>query len=459
MPGSKRICRKCLNDDRYLNNIITNDPDASESCDYCESEEMTMSMETLAEKVDWLIENYYRGGEYNHYLEEYEGEPLCSVLEQEVSDNEDIINDLSELLDELWFDRSSHEKTYGDEPHFVEAVTISGNLSRKWYSMERKLRESNRFFNMDAMATFEEVFGYLHENHPSAFIDFEPDRPIFRGRIFQSEEALEAALRMPESSFGPPPPELTPSGRMNARGISVFYGATSKKNAISEVRPPVGSYVAVAEFALLRTVRLLDLSSLRGLAVNGVSRFDPESLLRYERSSFIQNLSRKLVMPVVPELEEANYLLTQAIADYLSTSERYDLDGILFTSAQKPKENTDPSVRNIILFHKSSGVLNADRRCRQAEVNMYQHDEDTSYFDPEITTTSDDFRREFKVLSSKKKREDILELKLDGIEIHEIEGVDYATSETTVTHYFTEGSTTEVISHEKSYPKMDDNEF
>ena len=95
----------------------------------------------------------------------------------------------------------------------------------------RKLRESNRFFNMDAMATFEEVFTYLHENHPSAFIDFGPNKPIFRGRIFQSEDALEIALRMPESSFGPPPPELTPSGRMNARGISVFYGATSRKNA------------------------------------------------------------------------------------------------------------------------------------------------------------------------------------------------------------------------------------
>ena len=231
MPGSKRICRQCLNDDRYLNNIIASDPDASESCDYCDSEEMTMSMETLAEKVDWLIENYYRGGEYNHYLEEYEGEPLFSVLEQEVTVNDNIINDLSELLDELWFDWSSHERKYGDEPHFVEAVTISGNLSRKWNSMERKLRESNRFFNMDAMATFEEVFTYLHENHPSAFIDFEPNKPIFRGRIFQSEDALEIALRMPESSFGPPPPELTPSGRMNARGISVFYGATSRKNA------------------------------------------------------------------------------------------------------------------------------------------------------------------------------------------------------------------------------------
>ncbi|EMD3078054.1 RES family NAD+ phosphorylase [Salmonella enterica] len=354
MPGSKRICRQCLNDDRYLNNIIASDPDASESCDYCDSEEMTMSMETLAEKVDWLIENYYRGGEYNHYLEEYEGEPLFSVLEQEVTANDNIIDDLSELLEELWFDWSSHDRKYGDEPHFVEAVTISGNLSRK--------------------------------------------------------------------------------------------------NAISEVRPPVGSYVAVAvaEFTLLRTVRLLDLSSLKGLAVNGFSRFDPEYLLRYERSSFIQNLSRKLVLPVVPELEETNYLLTQAIADYLSTFEHCELDGILFASAQKPKESTDPSVMNIILFHKSSGVLNADRRFREAEVNMYQHDEDISYFDPEIRTTPDDFRREFKVLSRKKNREDILELKLDGIEVHKIEGVDYSTSETAVTHYLTEGRTKGVISHAKS---------
>ena len=147
------------------------------------------------------------------------------------------------------------------------------------------------------------------------------------------------------------------------------------------------------------------------------------------------------------------------IADYLSTFEHCELDGILFASAQKPKESTDPSVMNIILFHKSSGVLNADRRFREAEVNMYQHDEDISYFDPEIRTTPDDFRREFKVLSRKKNREDLLELKLDRIEVHKIEGVDYSTSETTVTHYLTEGRTKEVISHAKSYPTMDDNEF
>ncbi len=184
MPDSKRICRQCLNDDNYLNNIIASDPDASEACDYCDSEELTMSMETLAEKVGWLIENYYRCGEYSQYLEEYEGDPLFSVLEQEVTDNENIISDLTELLTSLWFDWSSHERKYGDDPHFVQDVTVSGHLFRKWDSMERKLRESNRFFNMEAMRTFEEVFGYLHENHPSAFIHFEPNTPIFVAEFF-----------------------------------------------------------------------------------------------------------------------------------------------------------------------------------------------------------------------------------------------------------------------------------
>jgi hypothetical protein len=32
---------------------------------------------------------------------------------------------------------------------------------------------------------------------------------------------------------------------MNARGISVFYGANNQKAAIAEVRPPVGSQIAV----------------------------------------------------------------------------------------------------------------------------------------------------------------------------------------------------------------------
>lgn len=39
---------------------------------------------------------------------------------------------------------------------------------------------------------------------------------------------------------------------MNARGVSVFYGANDPTAAIAEVRPPVGSQVAVAQFEIIR---------------------------------------------------------------------------------------------------------------------------------------------------------------------------------------------------------------
>ena len=56
---------------------------------------------------------------------------------------------------------------------------------------------------------------------------------------------------------------------MNARGISVFYGAVDIKTALSEVRPPVGSRVAVAQFEIIRPIKLLDVRVLEEVSVAG----------------------------------------------------------------------------------------------------------------------------------------------------------------------------------------------
>jgi len=50
---------------------------------------------------------------------------------------------------------------------------------------------------------------------------------IWRGRVFQADKPLLQALERPDHHLGPPPPEAASAGRMNARGISLFYGATS----------------------------------------------------------------------------------------------------------------------------------------------------------------------------------------------------------------------------------------
>lgn len=82
---------------------------------------------------------------------------------------------------------------------------------------------------------------------------------------------------------------------------------------------------------------------------------------------------------------------------------------------------------------------------------MYKEDDDYVEFEPQMTTTNHDFRREFTILSRNKPQQDVLELKLDSIEIHEIRGVKYTSLVTPVGHKEISLSAAEAeISHAKS---------
>lgn len=56
-------------------------------------------------------------------------------------------------------------------------------------------------------------------------------------------------------------------------------------------------------------------------------------------------------MPVMPDDEPIENLMTQMIADYLASKPAPSLDGILFRSVQSPGEH-----RNVVLFHHASRV-------------------------------------------------------------------------------------------------------
>nr|WP_283247466.1 RES family NAD+ phosphorylase [Pseudomonas aeruginosa] len=172
---------------------------------------------------------------------------------------------------------------------------------------------------------------------------------MFRARVFQSRPALEAAISRPDLEVGPPPSRYAAAGRMNARGISVFYGATARAVALAEVRPPVGSDVVVAEFRITRQLRLLNLPALQA-AVDHGSVFDPTLLARLERVEFLRTLGSKMTRPVMPDDQDFDYLATQAVADFLATENTPALDGIIFESTQSGGGS------NVVLFHKASRV-------------------------------------------------------------------------------------------------------
>jgi hypothetical protein len=173
---------------------------------------------------------------------------------------------------------------------------------------------------------------------------------LYRARPFQSRKKLAEALVQPDQHLGPPPPLLANAGRMNARGISVFYGANDPEVAIAEVRPPVGSWVAVAKFDIIRPIKLLDLTALTRLRSEG-SYFDPGYAATLERRAFLRNLSQRIARPVMPDDEAFDYLATQAVADFLATEHEAPVDGIIFVSAQKQGKS-----RNVVLFHKAATV-------------------------------------------------------------------------------------------------------
>jgi hypothetical protein len=161
---------------------------------------------------------------------------------------------------------------------------------------------------------------------------------------------LKAALCPPDLELGPPPAPHARAGRMNAQGISVFYGANAPSVAIAEVRPPVGSQVALAELAIVKPLRLLDLTALRAVRVEG-SVFDPGLAGRMERAMFLRSLSQHITRPVMPDDEVFEYLATQAVANFLATESEIPLDGILFPSVQAAG-----NVLNVVFFHKAARV-------------------------------------------------------------------------------------------------------
>ncbi len=61
----------------------------------------------------------------------------------------------------MWFDYSSHEHRYGEDPWFVEKSNLSEPLSIAWNKMEQSLKREARYINPTAASMLESVFGLV----------------------------------------------------------------------------------------------------------------------------------------------------------------------------------------------------------------------------------------------------------------------------------------------------------
>ena len=247
-----------------------------------------------------------------------------------------------------------------------------------WRAFRNEVQTRARFFSPNAEKILDRIFGDLstlrtHDGKPviGEIGPTDDDRFVWRARTAQSIDQLKAILKTPTSTMGPPPSKLTPGGRMNAQGIPVFYGAMDAETCISEIRPPVGSYVVVARFEFIQPVCLLDLDVLADVDVKG-SLFDPNFGVRLTRAAFLRYLVREISRPVMPQDEAFEYLPTQAVAEYLANKVNPYLDGIIFRSSQTGEED-----RNLVLFNHACRVEQPAQP--QKVIDVYVPDSDDDY--------------------------------------------------------------------------------
>lgn len=373
----KNLCHHCVGDNFLSDEIRVGGRKLS--CSYCGRIAKSYRIGQLAERVEEVFDQHYvrtsdqptdwqysmLADKESSYEWERDGEPVSYAIMNSADMPEAAANDIQQILEHKYSDFdadvSGVETEFSSDSYYEEKGADDWHWQEEWREFERSMKYEARFFNHSAANHLKSVFDGIDlmstRDGRTLIIDAGPGtsfNELYRARVFQVDKKLEEALIRPDRHLGSPPPMYANAGRMNAHGISVFYGANHPEVALAEARPPVGSLVSVARFEIVRALRLLDLTALSQVSTTG-SIFDPAFAGRLERTMFLRSLSHRITKPVMPDDEPFEYIATQAVADFLATESTMQIDGIIFPSVQA----ADPSL-NIVLFRKAARVEEMD---------------------------------------------------------------------------------------------------
>ena len=367
------LCHQCIGEEYYSEEVKKNGK--SRTCYYCKERKKGVRIGEAADRIEGILEQHFqptaaepnsmqwqmmkdRESTYDFYPD---GDPTNMAILNLADIPDEAANHIQLLLHERhgdWDMWASGETTpYADDLHYEEAPIDDAHWHMEWRAFEHTLKTETRYFNRDGDDLLSRIFEGIDKlrtpDGKSLIVEAGPDTSLshfHRARSFEDDASLKDAMMHPETRIGPPPANVSTSGRMNAQGVAVFYGATEPQVAIAEIRPAVGSQVLLGRFDLVRPLRLLDLSRLNDVARSG-SLFDSVFSTFLERAKFLQSFTQQMTRPVMPSHVALDYLPTQAVADFLASMESPALDGILYPSVQSGQAGL-----NVVLFHKASRV-------------------------------------------------------------------------------------------------------
>lgn len=252
-------------------------------------------------------------------------------------------------------------RTYRRTQRYSSDAEAKRLIENEWKFIKLELTHGRRFFNERVQA----FFGRLMVEAMTAKLKEAPDvRPairrlpeqsiLYRARLAISEETVDAILRRPSTELGAPPKERAANNRMSPGGIPVMYLSNDKDTCIAELRPAIGDIVAVGAFRTTQPMKFFDFTGLsEGLDHTPLSYLDPDAIERAQLRLLLTYLHDQIAQPVRDH--DTDYVITQALAEFI----RYDgvnaFDGIVFRSVQNAKginyvlfDRSDILMRNLI---------------------------------------------------------------------------------------------------------------
>ena len=364
-PTNKHICFQCVGDVVLQRTI--QDEGIVRQCSYCGFEQAALPLEELADTIHNVLQEHFELTPDTPAPTEYVGKE--DTWERDGAEVRMVIFDMADVSEEIAEDIRAHlserfgyearkdgeEDPYDSDAHYEARTPDDYHYRDRWTWFRDEIRRRGRFFNQTAKDTLDEIFAGVDElttyAGDSVVKVIGPGydlATLYRARVAFSEDDMTKYLTHPVWELGPPQSRYARAGRMNAEGISVFYGALEAETCVAEVRAPVGSFVVVGSFTPTRALRLLDFNALTEVYVKG-SHFDEKFHEMRKKAAFLGRMVREISRPVMPSDEAFEYLPTQVIAEYLVEYSKPKFDGILFQSAQ-----TDGC--NVVLFHHASEV-------------------------------------------------------------------------------------------------------
>ncbi len=163
---------------------------------------------------------------------------------------------------------------------------------------------------------------------------------------------------------------------------------------------------------------------------------------------FLRSLRGRITRPAMPDDDPFEYLVTQAIADFLATEASVPIDGIIFPSVQAAGD-----VLNVVLFHKAARVeamnvpegteisASTGRWAEDGWVDDYEVVERVQALHKEVDKNEQEPRwPDFAAIAEAMPldprdadwRDASLRIVPESMEVHRVKGVEFATDEFTV---------------------------